>query len=104
MGYQSLEDYIATLSESEKVKYEALIHESRQRKITITNNCAAMRENLYGLCESLKDNLEIVMELGTLVRQLKINVLRINSKSGELGLFLKLSEEPVMQHNPQSLN
>ncbi|MBF0506834.1 MAG: hypothetical protein HQL09_08355, partial [Nitrospirae bacterium] len=87
MRYQSLEDYIATLSESEKEQYKYLIEESRQRDSAIKKNCDSLRENLWALSESLNDSMKAIDALGTQVLQLKVNILRVHLRSARAVFF-----------------
>jgi|SRR5271169_5706220 len=104
MRYQSIEDYIATLSESEKEQYKYLIEECRQRDTEIRKNFDAMGENLGALFKSLGAGVKAVDALGMQVRQLKRNVLSVQLKYAEVVFFLNQCDRDLLQHYPKSLN
>lgn len=54
MKYKNLEDYIATLSESEKEEYRHLIEEHRERDLSIKKNCDDSRKKLERLLRDME--------------------------------------------------
>lgn len=104
MRYHNLEDYIATLSESDKEQYKSLIDESRQRSIAIKKNCNVFRESLEGLFESLNEYIEAFRALGASQRELETNIFRVHFKYAESILLFEQCEGEYLQHYPKSLN
>ncbi len=76
MKDKRLEDYIATLSESEKEQYKCLIEESRQRGIAMKKNCDELRINLLALFVIMKKAV----------------------------FFSEQHDRDLLQHHPKSLN
>lgn len=74
MGNQRLEDYVATLSESEKMQYKYLIDECRRRDIEIKKNCAELKKDLEDLVRSMRRNTETVQDLKRALQGLRTNM------------------------------
>ncbi len=104
MRYQSLEDYIATLSEREKEKYKYLIEESRQRDSAIKKNFDALRQNIVSMLENLNNSVDVIDTLRIQVRQLKTDMLRLRLRSAKAVFFLEQSDRNLKQHYPTSFN
>ncbi|HKN19295.1 MAG TPA: hypothetical protein VJW95_05815, partial [Dissulfurispiraceae bacterium] len=104
MRYQSLEDYIATLSEREKEQYQSLIEESRQRDSSIKKNFDALRQNIGALCESQNSGVKAIGALRIQVGELKTNMLRLHLRYAKAVCFLELRDRKLPQHYPTSLN
>lgn len=104
MRYQSLEDYIATLSEHEKEQHKLLIEESRQRDSSIKKDFNALRQNIGALCESVNDGLNAIGTLRIQVRQLNSNMLKLHLRYAKVVFFLELRDRDLSQHYPTSLN
>ena len=71
---QRLEDYLATLSESEKIQYKDLIAESRQRDLEIKNNCAMLKKGMDGLISTMRRNAEAVAALHKALNTLRTKI------------------------------
>jgi len=104
MRYQRLEDYIATLSESEREQYKYLIEETMQRDSAIKKNCDGMRENLGALFKSLIDNVKAMDELAIKARQFKEDVLRLHLRANVTVFILEQHDRDLLRHYPKSLN
>lgn len=104
MRYQRLEDYIATLSENEKEQYKRLIEESMQRQSEIKKNSDSLRENLGALFDRLGDSVEAMSVLGMQVRQLKVNMMRLNLRYSKAVFLSDHSDRDLLQYYPKSLN
>ena len=107
MKYQSLEDYISTLSESEKKRYELLIEEHRQREVAIRKNCEESRKRLEGLSRNMEAYAETMIEFKRSLNELNTSIREVHSK---VFLYTKaLSESAayfgqIYQHYPRSFN
>ncbi|MGD0282614.1 MAG: hypothetical protein ABSB95_09655 [Dissulfurispiraceae bacterium] len=104
MRYKRLEDYIATLSENEKQQYKHLIEESMLRRSEIKKNSDSLRENLDALFDRLSDSVEAMNVLGIQVRQLKVNMLRLNLRYSKAVFLSEHSDRDLLQHYPKSFN
>ncbi|MGO9015408.1 MAG: hypothetical protein ACLQF0_10550 [Dissulfurispiraceae bacterium] len=104
MKYQSLEDYIATLSEREKEQYKFLLEECRQRDSAIKKNFDALKQNIGALSESQDSGVKAIGALRIQVRELKTNMLRLHLRYTKAVFFLELRDRKIPQHYPTSFN
>ena len=74
MEKQRLEDYVAALSESEKIQYKYIIDECRQRDIEIKRNCDDLKEDLEGLFKGLRRNAEALQSLKRALQGLRMDM------------------------------
>jgi|GEM_PF-3126209 len=80
MRYLNLEDYIATLSESEKERYKCLIQESRERDANLRKNCDELRKKLEKLVLEMEACGEEMVSLKKALSDLNSSLLEVYSK------------------------
>lgn len=107
MRYLNLEDYIATLSESEKEQYKCLIEESRERDSNLRKTCDELRKNLEKLVQEMEACGEEMITFKKALRDLKGTIVEVHSKI----YFCAKAVSRSAQHNgnlfqdyPKSLN
>jgi uncharacterized coiled-coil DUF342 family protein len=71
MRYKSLEDYISTLSESDKELYRHLIEEARARDVEIRKNCDESRKKLDAWISHMQKHAEAIVILAKSLNELE---------------------------------
>ncbi len=107
MRYLNLEEYIATLSESEKEQYRCLIQESRERDINLRKNCDQLRKKLEKLVREMVACGEEMITLKKALCDLNSSVLEVHSKIYLCTKTVSWSAQHIgnlFQGYPQSLN
>ncbi len=107
MRYQSLEDYIKTLSESEKKVYRQLIEEHRQREVKIRENFDELRKKLEWLCRNMEACAEAMLDLKKSLNELNASILEVHYKQFlNTGTFSESADCSwhLFQHYPSSYN
>lgn len=107
MRYLRLEDYIATLSESEKEQYRHLIEEYLERDTNIRKNCDGSRAGIEKLTREMEAYAEAIIGLKRSLRQLNSGLIELHSKINLCAKVLSMDLKNnvfLNQNYPNSLN
>ena len=106
MRYLTFEDYIATLSETEKEQYRSLIQEFRERDINLRKNCDELRKNLGKLVREMEACREAMITLEKALQALNAALVEVHWKIYSCAKAASRSEHNghLFQEYPISLN
>jgi uncharacterized coiled-coil DUF342 family protein len=101
MRYRSLEDYISTLSESEREQHKQLIAECRERDAEITKNCDELKKNIEMWITQIKKNAETMLSIEEYLHKFKTS---LSDPNAEIPSDVRHCEQLIPNHYPISLN